>query len=95
MAKCIEYAQHYPLVLLLLAGLFLLACWRSEEVRAWVLRLIVLLLVLALLFFVYKKYSYLLPSSHQAPAFRDDRLLPEEHVGKKYYQDPAERLRER
>lgn len=95
MAKLIEYGQNNPLVLLLLVGLFLLVCWRSEEVRAWVLRLIVLLLVLACLFFAYQKYKYLLPSSHQAPAFRDDRLLPEEHVGKKYYQDPAERLRER
>ncbi len=95
MTKCLEYVQHYPLVLLLLAGLFLLACWRSEEVRAWVLRLLVLLLVLTLLFFVYQKYNHLLPSSHQAPACRDDRLLPEEHAGKKYYQDPAERLRQR
>lgn len=95
MAKLIAYAQHYPVVLFFLAGLFFLACWRSEEVRAWVLRVMVLLLVLAFLFFVYQKYSYLLPSSHQAPAFRDDRLLPEEHVGKRYYQDPAERLRER
>ncbi len=94
MQKIIDYALQYPLVLAGLVLLLVVACWKSEEVRGWVVRLVVFLLVLTAGYFVFQKFKYDIPSSSQPPAIRDDSLEAEEHAGKKYYKTPDERLKE-
>ncbi len=94
MQKIFDYALQYPLVLAVSILLLLLLCWKSEDVRAWVVRGVVFLMILAALYFVFQKFKYLIPSSHQPPAIRDDTLREEDHAGKKYYQDPGERLKD-
>ncbi len=94
MLEIVDYALQYPLVLAALVLLLLLLCWKSEDVRAWVVRVVIFLLVLAAIYLVFQKFKYLLPSPQQAPAIRDDSLSPEEHAGKKYYKDPAGLLKD-
>ncbi len=94
MQKVVDYALQYPLVLAAVILVFLLLCWKSEEVRAWAVRVVVFVLVLAALYFVFQKFKYLVPSSQAPPAIQDDSLNPENHAGKTYYKDPEERLRQ-
>ncbi|MEN8258089.1 MAG: hypothetical protein ABFS09_09550 [Thermodesulfobacteriota bacterium] len=94
MEKIIDYGQQYPLVLAGFVLLMLVLCWKSEEVRGWVVRLLLFLLILTVLYFAFQKFKYLIPSSQQQPALRDDSLEAEEHAGKKYYKDPEERFKE-
>ena len=94
MEKIVDYALQYPLVLGGVVVFLLFLCWKSEEVRGWVVRIVVFLLVLALLFFAFQKFKYLIPSSSAPPGIRDDSLQEEDHAGKKYYSDPDERLKE-
>ncbi len=94
MERIVGYALQYPLVLAALILVFLLLCWKSEEVRGWAVRGVVFLLVLVAGYFVFQKFKYLLPSSSQPPAIHDDSLSPEDHAGKKYYKDPEQRLKE-
>lgn len=94
MQKIFDDALQYPLVLAVAILALLLLCWKSEDFRAWVVRGVVFLLILAALYFVFQKFKYLIPSSQQPPAMRDDTLRDEDHAGKKYYQDPAERLKD-
>jgi hypothetical protein len=94
MQEIVDYVLQYPLVLAGVALFLALLCWKSEEVRAWVLRAVIFILVLAALYFAFQRYKYLIPSSHQPPAIEDNSLTPEDHAGKKYYRDPDERLRE-
>lgn len=95
MQKIIDYAVQYPLVLAGLVLFFLLLCWKSEEVRGWAVRVLLLVLVLVALYFAFQQFKYLIPASQAPPAIRDDSLRPEDHAGKTYYQDPAERLGEK
>lgn len=94
MEKIMDYAHQYPLVSAALVLLLLVACWRSEAVRGWVVRLVVFGLVLLALFFVFRTFRARIPSSHRPPAIEDNTLAPEDHAGKKYYRDPEERLKE-
>lgn len=94
MQKIVHYALRYPLVLAALCLVIALLCWKSEEVRGWVVRAVIFALVLVALYFAFQKFRYLIPSSHQPPAIHDDSLTPEDTAGKKYYRDPAERLKE-
>ena len=95
--RLIVYAvQNHPFVVagIGLLFLFLLLFLKSGEMVAWGVRAVVFFLVLTALYFAFQKYKYLIPSSHEPPAIRDDSLTPEKHAGTKYYQDPDERLRE-
>lgn len=94
MEKIMDFAHQYPLAPAALVLLLLVACWRSEAVRGWVVRLVVFGLVLLALFFVFQNFRARVPSSQQPPAIEDNTLAPEDHAGKKYYRDPEERLKE-
>ncbi|PLX49741.1 MAG: hypothetical protein C0613_06065 [Desulfobulbaceae bacterium] len=94
MENVVLYGQQYPLVVAALILFFLLACWKSEAVRGWVVRLVVLALVVAAIYFVFQKIRYRLPSPQEPPAISDGRGISEEHAGTKYYRDPEERLRQ-
>ncbi len=94
MQKIVDNVLQYPLVLAAFVLVFLLLCWKSEEVRAWVVRAVIFIMVLVALYFAFQKFKYLIPSSHQPPAIQDNNLTPEDHAGKKYYKDPDERLKD-
>ena len=94
MTEIIDFVLQYPLVLAGFILLVIVLCWKSEEVRGWVVRLAVLLLILVALYFVFQKFKFFIPSSSQPPAISDDSLEAEEHAGKKYYKNPDERFGE-
>lgn len=94
MQMIVDYVEQYPLILGVFVLGVLLLCWKSEEVRGWVIRLGIFLLVLGALYLAFQKFKYLLPSSHQPPALQDDNLVPEKNAGQKYYRDPKEILQE-
>lgn len=91
MQKIFDYALQYPLVIAGLILFFVFLCWISKDVQAWVVRGVVFLLLLVAGYIVFQEFKHLIPSSQEAPAFRDDSLTSEEHAGKKYYKDPVDR----
>ena len=94
MEKIVDSIQQYPLIIAILIVVILLLCWKVEAVRAWVVRLTVFALVLVAAYFVFQKVKHRLPSTDQQKAVSDDSATQEEHAGKKYYRDPAERMKE-
>ena len=93
MQLIVDYIKQYPLILAGFVVVLLFLCWQSEEVRGWVIRLAIFILVLGALYLGFQKFRYLIPSSQQPPALRDDSLVPEKNAGQKYYRDPEEVLR--
>lgn len=94
MEKIVEYLQQYPQVIVAFIVVTLLLSWKSEEVKVCAVRLTVFALVLVAAYFVFQRVQHQLPSADQQGVMHDDSLTPEKHAGKKYYLDPAERMKE-
>jgi hypothetical protein len=94
MEQIIDYVLQYQLIVAGFLLLLAILCWKSEEVRGWVVRGVVFLLILKVLYFAFQKFKYMIPSSQHPPAISDDSLEAEEHAGKKYYKTPDERFKD-